>query len=190
MSRTNHNILYFVRVSRTSPLNPANCLWKPRISPFRRGFERSDLHQIWGVARAGSGPQSNRSTRSSTVAPARLRHKVQNRCNLPALLFKLWRFGSNSKSYCCSECRVPSRDRRRRRDREFSRDHRPAPRQKQIGPACRSARGRFRERAASSESKLSCPCRSSFHRTISIQRTPRPGRIRRPAHAPASDCSR
>ena len=93
VSRTNHNILYFVNISCTSSLNPGLCLWKPRISLAGRGFERSDLHQIWGVARAHPGPQSNRSTRASTLAPPRLQHKAQNRCTSPALLFKLWTIG-------------------------------------------------------------------------------------------------
>ena len=49
VSRTNHNILYFVHISCTSSLNTAICLWKLRISLARRGFARSNLHQIWGT---------------------------------------------------------------------------------------------------------------------------------------------
>lgn len=56
VSRTNHNILYFVLISRTSSLNPANCLWKLRFGLAGRGFERSDLHQIRGVGGHSKAP--------------------------------------------------------------------------------------------------------------------------------------
>ena len=69
VSRTNHNILYFVNISRTSSLNPAICLWKLRISLAGRGFERSNLHRIWGITRARSGPQSNRSNPCLNPSP-------------------------------------------------------------------------------------------------------------------------
>ena len=80
VSRTNHNILYFVHISRTSPLNTAICLWKLRIGLARRGFAAPDLHQIWSISRAGLGPRSRNSTPASTLAPHELRHKTQNRC--------------------------------------------------------------------------------------------------------------
>ncbi|MGA3133795.1 MAG: hypothetical protein ABSD59_23770, partial [Terracidiphilus sp.] len=44
MSIPNHNILYFVGISRTSPLNTALCLWKPAKGLAWRGFTRLVLH--------------------------------------------------------------------------------------------------------------------------------------------------
>src|ERR1039457_472071 len=43
VSRTNHNILYFVHISRTSSLNTAICLWKLRFSLAQQGFQRSEF---------------------------------------------------------------------------------------------------------------------------------------------------
>ena len=56
VSRTNHNILYFVHISRTSSLNTAICLWKLRISLAPRGFPRSILPQIQGMIGASPRP--------------------------------------------------------------------------------------------------------------------------------------
>ena len=52
VSRTNHNILYFVHISRTCSLNPGLCLWKVRFSLAGCGFERSDFASDLG-RRAG-----------------------------------------------------------------------------------------------------------------------------------------
>jgi len=92
VSRTNHNILYFVHISRTSSLNTAICLWKLRISLVWRGFQPSNLHRI----RGNPGALARRQTHLSTLAPRALRHKAQGWCSFTAILFKLWRLGGNS----------------------------------------------------------------------------------------------
>ena len=99
VSRTNHNILYFVNISRTSSLNPGLCLWKLRFSLAGRGSGRSGLHRIWGTEWARPGPLSHPSTHASTLALAGLWHKAQNRCTLAAILFKLWTFRQTDSAF-------------------------------------------------------------------------------------------
>ena len=91
VSRTNHNILYFGGISRTSSLNTAICLWKVRNSSVRRGSARFKLPQFWGTRWVGQRLPPHR----LTLAPVGLRHKAQNRCTSAAILFKLWTFGSD-----------------------------------------------------------------------------------------------
>jgi hypothetical protein len=86
VSRTNHNILYFVNISRTTSLNTAICLWKLRISLVCRGSWRSNLHRIWGTAKASQAPPSL----LPTLAPGEPWHKAQDWCSSRAILFKLW----------------------------------------------------------------------------------------------------
>ena len=45
MSTQNHNILYFVNISRTSSLNTALFLWKASNDLFRRGVAPFKLPQ-------------------------------------------------------------------------------------------------------------------------------------------------
>jgi len=46
MSTTNHNILYFVDITRIRFLNTAICLWKVQNSLVRGGFSGSKLPQL------------------------------------------------------------------------------------------------------------------------------------------------
>jgi hypothetical protein len=45
MSTTNHNILYFACIRRTSMLNTAICLWKAQNGRNERGFRQSKMPQ-------------------------------------------------------------------------------------------------------------------------------------------------
>ncbi len=71
VSRTNHNILYFVHISRTSPLNTAICLWKVAIGLVRRGVARPNLPQNQGKSSSNSWQYAwqSRPTRGPTAVP-------------------------------------------------------------------------------------------------------------------------
>jgi len=76
MSTRNHNILYFVSIWGTSPLNTAICLWKAQNSLAWRGFRRSKLLRSRG--KFGLGWPTAALLQS--LVPPRIRHKAQNRC--------------------------------------------------------------------------------------------------------------
>jgi len=56
VSTTNHNILYFVGISRTCSLNTAICLWKVANGPVWRGVARSVLRWNRGKPDRKPGP--------------------------------------------------------------------------------------------------------------------------------------
>jgi hypothetical protein len=90
VSTTNHNILYFVGISRTCSLNTAVCLWKAANGLAWREVARSVLHSNRGKIRAPArSPYHNLS-----VVLRWPPHKAQNWCRMALLLCELWRSGT------------------------------------------------------------------------------------------------
>ena len=81
VSTTNHNILYFVGISRTCSLNTAICLWKVANGPVWRGVARSVLRWNRGKPDRKPGPAPipvPPSKRSPSPSPSQGPELVQN----------------------------------------------------------------------------------------------------------------
>ena len=92
VSTTNHNILYFVGISRTCSLNTAICLWKVANGLVWRGVARFVLHSNRSKVRA----PARSLYRYLSVAPHGPPHKAQNWCRIAPLLCELWTSGDSS----------------------------------------------------------------------------------------------
>ena len=89
VSTTNHNILYFVGVSRTCSLNTATCLWKVANGLVWRGVARFVLHSSQGKFR----DPARFLYHHPRVALQRPPHKGQNWCRMAPRLCELWTSG-------------------------------------------------------------------------------------------------
>jgi hypothetical protein len=73
MSTTNHNILYFVVIRGTRPLNMGICLWKAQNRLSERGLDAEVAPKIVQTLRRPSDPAPIRS-----LAFAKPMYKTQN----------------------------------------------------------------------------------------------------------------
>src|ERR1700677_3925737 len=90
MSRTNHNMLYFVAIRGNRPLNMGICLWKAQNRLSERGLDAELAPKIVQTPGRPADPTPNRS-----LASARPLHKTQNWCKSRALLCELWTIAPN-----------------------------------------------------------------------------------------------
>jgi hypothetical protein len=90
VSTINHNILYFIVISRTSPLNTVNRLWKVAGGLVSCGFCQSGCTKI-GENRASRRLQSP----IPSVFPQCHPHKAQEQCSLSGFLVQMWTMGMN-----------------------------------------------------------------------------------------------
>ena len=88
-------------------------LSKPRTLPVETSIQpcRSRVWMAPKCPKLGATPGSRfkASAHSSTLAPVRLRHKAQNRCTSPALLFKLWTFGTCGAAFASIKAQSATR---------------------------------------------------------------------------------
>jgi hypothetical protein len=168
MSITNHNILYFVRIWGTRPLNTAVCLWKISNGLVGCGISRSDH----GKNRAYPTFRQVRLTFLS-LFPARVPHKAQKQCSFSDLPVQMWTFQVKLRGGHSRVRRVPS-SRENGSSKNATRPRMPFAREAE-----------FLSLFPRSLFPLlpifpSFPCQSSCRRTICAQRTPTPGRTRPP----------